>query len=279
MSGLTQVLGSYQKRTHVIKNITWRLFPKVSDLNLIFVVGAPRSGTTLMHRILACHSELFAINQETGFFSMRNYFNLDHFALGDSSWPSVVDQASGPGDYFKRSIDCVRRNQEIQDGIFVEKTPQNVMRLKHLLRIFPSAKVIHVVRDGRDCYRSSKSHPNIPQRKNAQTFARYWTRCLNARQNCGEDSRIHDVRYEDLAENPQEELSAVMAFLGQRLEAAQLDPSSLSSDRRSSREVFARLKEPISAKTVGLWKQALTHDEVTTFENIAGQQLIRWGFK
>lgn len=278
MSALVKVLRSYQHRTQLIKNLTWRFFPKSSDLEIVFVVGAPRSGTTLMHRILSCHSRFFAIDQETGFFSKSNYFNLDHFALGAPDWPLVVDQASGPGEYFGNAIEVIREREHVVDGIFVEKTPQHVLCLKQLLRIFSSAKVIHIIRDGRDCYRSSKAHPSIPQRKSADCFANYWKSCLAARASCGDDPRIHDVRYEDLAQQPEEELSALMTFLGEKLEPGQLDPSSLASDKRSDRQVFERLKEPISPKTVGQWKRDLTKEEVDVFERIAAERLVKWSY-
>lgn len=273
MSGLAKVLRSYKERTNALKNMSWRLFPKPSDLEIVFVVGAPRSGTTLMHRILSCHSRFFAIDRETGFFSKSNYFNIDHFDLGAPDWPRVVDNADGPGRYFANAIEVIRKRQQIDGGLFVEKTPQHVLCLKHLLRIFRKAKVLHVIRDGRDCYRSSKAHPNIPQRKSAACFATYWKRCLEARYECGEDPRIFDLRYEDLASHPEENLSSLMTFLGEALEPSQLDPSSLASDKRSNRQVFERLKEPISPKTVGQWKQDLFEAEVKDFELIAKEQL------
>lgn len=139
MGRIVKLLSSYKDRTNIVKNIAWRIFPKSSDLDIVFVFGAPRSETTLMHRILSCHSGFFSIDQETGFFSKSNYFNLDHFALGAPDWPRVVDSASGPGAYLNNAIKVVQKRQDCRGKIFVEKTQQHVLYLKRLLRIFNNA--------------------------------------------------------------------------------------------------------------------------------------------
>jgi hypothetical protein len=278
MSGLSKILGTYKHRMNPIRNVAWRLFPKKTDMNIVFVVGAPRSGTTLMHRMLSCHSQYFSISRETGFFSMRNYCNFDHFGLGKPEWPAVLDRASEPGEYFQNAIEVIRDRQASNVGTFVEKTPQHVMRLKHILGVFPKAKIIHIIRDGRDCYCSSKSHKYIPQRKSVDCFAKYWRRCLKGRLLCGDDPRIYDIRYEDLAMKPEAKLAELMEFLGNKFEPQQLDPEALSSDVRSGRKFFVRLTEPISSKTVGRWKQELSPEEVATYDKNAGHMLDQFGY-
>ena len=64
-------------------NVTWRFPRTISEGNPVFVVGAPRSGTTLLQRMLSVHPDLFSIEAETGLFSMQNIFDpaRRHFDL------------------------------------------------------------------------------------------------------------------------------------------------------------------------------------------------------
>ena len=66
---------------------------------------------------------------------------------------------------------------------FVEKTPQHILHLPFILKWFPQAQVIHLVRDGRDCYCSSKINIDIPQNKSAKEFASYWKNVFLSQQN------------------------------------------------------------------------------------------------
>ncbi len=232
-----------------------------------------------MHRILSCHSAYYSIDRETGFFGLSNFCNFNHFNLKDGDWQKLVDNSTGPGAYFSQAAELIRKDQGLDTGRFVEKTPQHVMKLDRLLNIFPNAKVINMVRDGRDCYCSSKSHVNVPQRKSVHCFARYWKGCIDARIRCGEDPRIFDLRYEDLADEPHLKLGELMEFLGSKKEEQQLDPRVLSSDWRSNNENFSRLKEPISSRTVGRWKLELEADEGRCFEQIARGQLKFFGYE
>lgn len=68
---------------YLIKNVTWRFPSTISDVEVIFVMGTPRSGTTLLQKILEAHSGLYSIQAETAIFSLRNYWSpgRKHFDL------------------------------------------------------------------------------------------------------------------------------------------------------------------------------------------------------
>ena len=68
------VLSSYLKPWMIWKNFIWRKFAKVSDLEVVFVVGAPRSGTTLLQRCISIHSEFISMEAESGIFTNQNIF-------------------------------------------------------------------------------------------------------------------------------------------------------------------------------------------------------------
>lgn len=258
------------------RNLVWRLPRTVSPATTVFVLGSPRSGTTLVQSVLAAHSRLFSIPGETGLFSLQNIFARRHLGLSWDENQALFDESRDLVDFFDRAV---RRLQERSGGgTFVEKTPQHVLRLDFLLRHFPRARFVHVARDGRDCYASAKSHPRIPQTASATSFARYWRRCVLGPLRLKERARLLSIRYEDFVRAPESELAGVMRFLDLEVEAAQLDPERFGDHRRGELEEFRLLRTPISDRRVGRWREELSEAEVRDFERVAGRLLDAWGY-
>ena len=160
MKSLQVILGSYIKAPHqVFRNISWHRPKTVSDHRMIFVLGAPRSGTTLMERILHAHSRLFSAQKETGLLSPRNIFSRDHFGLSTEDNKRLFSESCDVIDFLTRAAILLESRNE--GRILIEKTPQHVLRLGFLVKHFPNARFIHVVRDGRDGYCSALKHPNV----------------------------------------------------------------------------------------------------------------------
>jgi len=163
---------------NLFRNVSWR-FPKtISPKKIVFVVGAPRSGTTLLQRILTVHPELFSIEFETGIFSYQNIFSRRHFGFSKEQLKSLFENSKDLVNFFHNSIEILENQNP--GKTFVEKTPQHILHLRFLIKHFPNAKFVHIYRDGRDCYLSSLEHPNIPQRHSPASFAKYWRRCLHS---------------------------------------------------------------------------------------------------
>ena len=121
MGILTTVLSSHLRTPHLIlRNIKWRMPRTISDQQVVFVVGAPRSGTTLLQRVLASHSALFSIEGETGIFSARNYFTRTHFRLSTEDTQSLFDRSSDIVDFFANGVMLLKERQAGET--FVEKT-------------------------------------------------------------------------------------------------------------------------------------------------------------
>ena len=164
---------------------------------------------------------------------------------------------------------------------FIEKTPPHVLRLNFLRKHFPKARFINVMRDGRDCFCSASHHPNVIQGRSVERYARYWKRCIQARQKHGQQSNIFDIRYEDLVTHPEQQVRAVMDFLGEDYQVNQLDPQSYSSNKitQTNKAHFRKLGEPISNRSKQRWKQELSVEETSIFEAIAGTELEAMGYK
>ncbi|HET6639834.1 MAG TPA: sulfotransferase [Gemmatimonadota bacterium] len=254
----------------------WRLPRTTSEARTIFVFGAPRSGTSLVQSVLAAHSGLFSIPGETGIFSSQNIFGRRHFGLSWAENQALFRESRDVVDFFDRGVRLLESRSAGRR--FVEKTPQHVLRLPFLIRRFPKARFVHVVRDGRDCFVSAKSHAGIPQASSARGFAGYWKRCVDAPLRVEPDARLVRVRYEDFVRAAPAELERVMRFLELEIEDRQLDPAEFGSHARAERRQFRLLRSPISDHRVGRWRAELAAAERRDFERVAGEALAAYGY-
>lgn len=278
MSRVLNVLRSYARNpAHVPRNLSWRLPRTTSASGAVFVVGAPRSGTSLVQSVLAAHSELFSIPGETGLFSLQNIFGRRHFGLSWAENRSLFAESRDLVDFFDRAVGLLESRSP--GATFVEKTPQHVLRLPFLTRRFPNARFVNVVRDGRDCFASAKGHPGIPQSSSARRFARYWRRCVDSALEMSGHPRILTLRYEDFARSAPEELDRVMRFLGFEPEPGQLDPAAFGSHKRGRRNEFHLLRSAVSDARVGRFRAELSPAERRAFERVAARQLAAHGYR
>jgi hypothetical protein len=106
----------------------------------IFVIGAPRSGTTVLSEILEAHLDVALIGEPRLTWRHGNEGKSDMFAPEDAR-PEVA-----------RYIRCTFAAELRRQGArrMVEKTPSNALRIGFVDRIFPDARYVHIVRDGRD---------------------------------------------------------------------------------------------------------------------------------
>jgi hypothetical protein len=271
------ILQSYfRSPSHVPRNLAWRFPRTTSESRTIFVVGSPRSGTSLIQSVLAAHSRLFSIPGETGLFSHQNIFARRHFGLSWAENRALFDESRDVVDFFDRGV----RLLETRSGgrTFVEKTPQHVLRLEFLGERFPNARFVHVVRDGRDCFTSAKSHARIPQAASARRFAGYWRRCVDVPLRMEGNPRLATIRYEDFVRAAPQELDRVMRFLGLEREDEQLDPELFGSHRRGDRDEFRLLRSPVSDRRVGRWRTELSSTERRDFVRVAGRHLAAYRY-
>lgn len=265
------------------KNALWRIRRTKSDLPILFIVGAPRSGTTLLQRIITTHSRFFSIEGETGIFTKQNIFspNRKHFGLPNKELMHLFGVSKDISDFFVRGIIAIRPDSS---KTFVEKTPQHALSMKYISKSFPNAKFLHVIRDPRDAFVSAKKHTGIPYGRSANAYAVYWKKIIRSRYSFERNgktdtSRIYDIKYEELTKEPRKEVQKIMKWLGEEFEESQLDPKTISKDKRSSNENFTRLSESISNRTVGSHVELLTEEEMDQFSRICREEMELFGYK
>jgi len=214
----------------------------VFDKQITFIVGATRWGTAWMQQCLDAHPDICAKGE--GHFTdilfprvaeLIDTYNADCAKIGNRlQTAGLSGNASGftydDVDHLLRTAVGLIFNRWLAAGEvthIVEKTPEQVMSLDILDRIVPGARVIHVVRDGRDealaawefnIGLSRSEFPNTyPSFADfAEVFAGNWNRGINAARRY---ARVHGERFieiqaEAVTEDPIREVESLFRFLG-----------------------------------------------------------------
>lgn len=257
-----------------------RLFfrPGRSDREHLFITGLSRSGTSLLATRVAAHPRVRTVNGETFFFLKRDFSRVDVSKVDVSDYDRMFRESRTQAQLFDRIADAALASDPEAD-IFLEKTPDHAFALERLLKIYPKARFVFMIRDPRDAYVSWQKHPNLRDSR-PDGFAQYWLRCIAAYDAVKASPRIMPLRYEDLCETPEMSLSRVYDFFG--LDTAQIRNS---AQEDAGEDWFYlttgghdRITRPIASDTVATWKEKLPEEAAQTIGQIAGDVMKIWGY-
>ncbi|MBW3664114.1 MAG: sulfotransferase [Actinobacteria bacterium] len=191
--------------------------PSAADSRLIVVVGARRSGTYLVQRLLCTHPDVVGIHSETYLFSrgLPPLFERVHHGL-----PASLRVGSTYADR-ERLIASVR---DLCDELFashradpsqwlVERTPEHIHHLELITELYPDVRVVHVLRNGYAVVRSLLHQPWGPTR--AVSAAREWRDAVRAGRAGAPRVRSYvEVRHEQLTTDPVAAMEGLLGALG-----------------------------------------------------------------
>ncbi len=283
----------------------------------LFVVGCPRSGTTLLQRMLDAHPQL-AVANDTHFIPcaleavpprsvgdedalsdasrlpeliswVRGYYRFARMGLDDASFCEAAAAAHTYREFVSLLYGQFARKHGKERG--GEKTPAYVRHLPLLHRLFPWARSVHIIRDGRDaalsivewaCRNGRQKGPAklAPWREEPMaTCALWWRWQVRLGRRSGSvlpPGTYREVRYEELVADPEGVLRSIVSFLGLPFSARML----------CFNEGKVRHQEGLSAKkawlppTPGLrdWRTQMKPNDVELFEALAGDLLSELGY-
>jgi hypothetical protein len=159
------------------------------------------------------------------------------------------------------------------------KILRHITQVDDFVRVWPDARLIHVVRDGRDVAASHLRGNRGWGYRDAAEAAGGWLEVVTAPQLRG--PRVHWLRYEDLVASPSSTLKAVMAWLGLAWSDTLLAHDKVSHallENPYEHPSAAEAARPIYASAVSRYRRDLTQGEIATFERIAGEVLSRLGY-
>lgn len=258
----------------------------------MFVAGRGRSGSSLLLRLFDGHPEVFAIPRESRLLTevgpkvaagadpaeieawLLEWFAdfakgaaFDAGAARIRAGVSRLDPAS-PGltralfALVLEAVACVRDPGDAR--CFLEKTPKNEAHFDEMFRAFPTARVIHLVRDPRAVYLSNKRSDAF--RMAPDFAARQWVKSLRSvlRQvvKFGGAERILVVRYEDLVARPGPTLAEVCGFIGVATSEALATPTAGGRPwRGNAYGEDGQGSGAIEAARAGAWRSEITVEE------------------
>ncbi len=214
--------------------------------NAVFIVGMPRSGTTLLEQVLDRHPDI------TG----RGELNfLAHFAQQRSaSGPITGPQRKEMADIFWTQL----RLDGPENGIYLDKNPLNFRYLDLLFEVLPTAKVLHLSRDGRDsclsCYFQLFQHADTAFSNSLDHLIAFYSgyRRLMANWEKIYPERIHRVNYDELVESSDDVLAKVLEFLGAEWNDTVTQTS--NQERVVRTASVWQAKQPIHTRSVNRWR-------------------------
>jgi hypothetical protein len=222
-----------------------------------------------MLALLDSHAEIVAVPHETGVF------------LKDDTDENVLTR-----------VDGWRAKYQLSEAAYiVEKTPRHAVAIGRILRLYPSSKIVFMLRDGRDAALSGAAR----LKGDFAAATKSWRNLTKQGLRYEGDDRVLFVRYENLVSDPEATLRTLCAGL-----ALEFDPAMLSHHETERRwwdsEVQQaditqpltgqnhktnrnwQINQPIKSET-GRWRQNLTDEQKAQFKELAGDLLVRVGYE
>lgn len=270
----------------------------VSHPPVPYVVGAERSGTTLVRALLDAHPAM-AIPPESDFLvpllRSRRRYERD----GDLVRDRVVEDVAPPAGW-DVDVGDVRRAATVADDVpgvvrelqraharahgaerWGDKTPIHLTHVSLLADAFPEAVFVHVVRDPRDVAASLRDVEWGPD--GLVAAADRWRRwVVRGRRQLGAlgPGRHIELRYEELAAEPERVLRSLLPTLGLPWDAAVLDHPARAAELLATTPAatdHGSLREPVTA---GLrdWRRDMPAGDVAVVEAVVGRALVDLGY-
>lgn len=235
----------------------------------IFMVGFPRSGTTLTEQMLISHPDIHT-TQEKPVISVL-IGNIPKFLGRKIHYPYDLDKLSAEDIHKLRQgyWQCYEMlvHEKPRSNV-IDKLPLNVVALGLIHTIFPEANIIMSLRDPRDsvlsCFiQAFQPNPGMANFYTIDDAARFYRRVMNLYQQYREHLplKLHELRYEDLISDPETRMKALVAFLGLSWSDKVLSYHDKHQLRYINTPSYEAVTKGVYKSAQGRWKHYATHME------------------
>lgn len=269
-----------------------------SPARFVFVGGCARSGTSLVQKLLVSHSAIAGGPE------------FDHTAAIFRLYEDMTQEWRIERQRFYYDADALARSfREFYEGFFTtvaasapgvryvsEKTPSNLLVARTLLRLWPDALFVNVVRDGRDVV---LSHQDVnrryrergernPERDTALSVARHWNTCTEHYFDLANDpdlqKRVLLVEFESLVRHPEQELERLFGFLRLPVEERQLHPEAITEQETGvalegayfTEELY---RQPFNPRKTERWRREMSRPQQYLMRRLMKRNLLRFHYR
>lgn len=263
----------------------------------VFVLGCPRSGTTLLYHMLLSAGGFAVYRSESNVYNLltprfgnikasgNRHELVEHWLRSKFFRASGLDATElrslitgncrAPGDFLRVTMQAVAKKQGLPR--WAECTPDHLLYIREIKRQIPDALIVHIIRDGRDVAlsfaRQGWSHP-LPWDRDRRlgVAALYWSWVVAMGRKHGKElgPDYLEVRYEELVADPRALLSNVSRFIQQDLDYDEIQRvaiGSVSAPNTSFSDAEGNFNP------VGRWKTQLSTSDVQMLESLIGERL------
>ncbi|MFI4860765.1 MAG: sulfotransferase [Phycisphaerales bacterium JB063] len=247
-----------------------------------FLIGHPRSGTTLTEQVLAAHPNAVTLDEREAFVQVESTI-LGLVPTVETLNAATIEQAQRFGQAYTKEA-ARYLNEPVGGRLLVDKRPDSVLLLPTILRMMPRSRVVVVIRDPRDvcasCYEQSFQLGVISaQFHSIESTCRYYAWFMSFWLRMREilpSAMWHEVRYEDLVENTESTARALIDFVGLPWEDGVLAFTEKAAKRVVSTPSYAAVAKPITGSAVGRWRAYA--DEFATQADTLAPYLEAFGY-
>ena len=266
-----------------------------------FIVGAQRSGTTMLRLMLNAHSRLCVpfesrfipdfCRRQAAFGDLRVIDHMralldaiaeDEFVRKGRLVPDKEAVLQRNPQTYAQLVDAVFASVASADGKqrWGDKTPSYLLEMDALWTLFPGCRFIHLVRDGRDVALSLKSLSWGS--KDLLRVAQDWRWKVTLGRKMGRMVPDHylEIHYEDLVASPRDTLRRVCEFIDEPFEERMLCYSDTAVDAMPAGSLVwhrSSVRQPDGSKA-GAWRTQLGRVDQAIFDGVAGDALAAFGY-
>jgi tetratricopeptide (TPR) repeat protein len=225
----------------------------------VFLLGFPRSGTTLLEVILEGHPNVVSLEEKESLISSVHEFMQRPEDLERLPQASPAALEALRADYWRRVAGA---GIDVAGKMFVDKYPLNTLKLPLIARLFPDAKILFACRDPRDivlsCFRHRfRMNAPIYELLSIEGAARYYDAVMRllVRLTSMMTLDVCLVRHEDLVTEFAREMKRICAFLALDWNPAMADFAVRTKDRAVLTPSTAQLVRGLNTEGLGQWRR------------------------